>query len=57
MKIHLRAEYADVAHVGGQPRKSGMDIHALSIPLGQSMNSESMPKIIGTRPHATTPAL
>jgi hypothetical protein len=57
VKIDLRADYADVTHVCGQPRKSGMDIHALPIPLGQSMNSESVPQIIGTRPHATTLAL
>jgi hypothetical protein len=49
MQIHLGSQHVHVAHVGGEPRQTRVDIHLFLVPVSESMRGEGMTPVIGTR--------
>jgi len=46
LKIDLCGTDVDVSQIGGQRRKTGIDIIAVSVPLKETMNGEGVTKIV-----------
>ena len=52
LQIDVGGTDIDMAHIGGQSRQPGVDIHALPVPGKQSVDGEGMSQIMDTRPGA-----
>jgi hypothetical protein len=45
-EVDLGAAYVDVPHVGGQPRKEGLDVGLLAVPFHEAMNRERVAEVM-----------
>jgi hypothetical protein len=54
VQIGLGSQDVVVAHIGGEPRKTSLQIDALSIPSRESMDRECVANIIGPGSNATS---
>jgi hypothetical protein len=51
-QVGLRSQDVVMAHVGGKPRKAGVEVNPLSIPASESMHGEGVPQVIRSRSDA-----